>query len=282
MRYVAPRLALVAALAASTLLASAAVSSGESVAVEGSAKASAYGITVLVPGANGGSAASVVSPPDAATGGSLAYPADGSAVQAPSATATARTTTGARATASASADVTSLSLFGGEITLASASVRARASVNGTSATGDVSASTLQGLVVLGQTVAAAPGVGVPLGDWGQATVLEQSTSWNSASGEKALTASVLGLHVRLSKEHGGLPAGSEILVGRAEATAQPPRATGEPGDSIRRTDTPRSVTRPRPAPLPAKEPGRSRPELPVVRRFPPNLTPPLTAGGYVF
>jgi murein DD-endopeptidase MepM/ murein hydrolase activator NlpD len=279
MRGVAPRLALVAALAASSLLLSAAASSGDTTAEQGSAKASAYGITVLVPGASGGSAASVTAPPDAATGGSLAYPADGSAVQAPSATATARATNGPRAKASASADVSTLSLFGGEITMASASARATASLQGTTATGDVSASTVQGLVVLGQPVAAGPGVSVPLGDWGQATVLEQATG---SSSSKAVTASVLALRIRLTKEHGGLPPGSEILVGRAEATAQPP-PPGSLADSPARTDTVTpTATPPSTAPLARKEPGRDRPDIPVVRRFPPNLTPPLTAGGYVF
>jgi murein DD-endopeptidase MepM/ murein hydrolase activator NlpD len=282
MRDVAPRLALVAALAASFLLLSAAASSGDTAADQGSAKASAYGITVVVPGASGGSAASVAAPPDAATGGSLAYPGDGSAVQAPSATATARATNGPHARASASADVSSLSLFGGEITLGSAASRATASVQGTGATGDVSASSVQGLVVLGQSVAAAPGVSVSLGDWGQATVLEQSIGPSTSSGAKAVTASVLALHVRLTKEHGGLPAGSEVLVGRAEATATAP-PPGSLDDGTPRTDTvPRTVPQPRTTPTARKEPGRSRPEVPVVRRFPPNVTPPLTAGGYVF
>jgi murein DD-endopeptidase MepM/ murein hydrolase activator NlpD len=282
MRDVAPRFALVAALAASSLLLSAAASSGDTAAEQGSAKAFAYGVTVVVPGASGGSAASVAAPPDAATGGSLAYPADGTAVQAPSATATARTTNGPSASASASADVSSLSLFGGEISLGSAAARATASVRGANATGDASVSTVQGLVVLGQAVAAAPGVSVPIADWGQATVLEQSISPSTSSGSKAVTASVLALRVLLTKEHGGLPAGSEILVGRAEATAKAP-PPGSLADSTPRTDTgSRTVPPPRTSPTAGKEPGRSRPEVPVVRRFPPNVTPPLTAGGYVF
>jgi murein DD-endopeptidase MepM/ murein hydrolase activator NlpD len=281
MREVVPRIALVAALVASCIGLSAAVSSGGTSAVEASAKASAYGITVIVPGASGGGAASVVAPPDAATGGSLAYPADGSAVQAPSATASARTTKGAAATATASTDVSSLSLFGGEITLASAASRAKASVEGRSAVGDVTASSVQGLVVLGQPVEPAPGVSVPLGDWGQATVLEESTSWSASAGRNGLTASVLALRVRLTTEHGGLPAGSEILVGRAEATAEPP-----PPDATSQTKRPTEtsappITRPRTTTT-SREPGRDRPTLPLIRRDPPAITPPLTAGGYVF
>lgn len=285
MRDVAPRTALVAALAASFLALSAAVSSGGSAAIEASAKASAYGITVLVPGGSGASTAAVAAPPDAlSAAGSLSFPADGSAVQAPAVSASAVTTGGKAASASSSADVTSLSLFGGEITLASAAARAKATVKGRLATADVSTSSVQGLVVLGQPVEAAPGLSVPLADWGQATVLEGGNDWKVSAGRNALTASVLALRVRLTKEHGGLPAGSEILVGRAEATAQPPPPDPATAQTQRRTraDAP-GPSRIRPTTTRrAREPGRSRPQLPLVRRFPPNVTPPLTAGGYVF
>ena len=282
MRDVAPRAAIVGMLVAACLGLSAAVSSGQTAAAEASVKASASGVTVIVPGAAGGSAASVVAPPDAATGGSLAYPADGSAVQAPSATATARTTKGAAAAGTASAEVTSLSLFGGEITLASAVARASASVKGRSAVGDLSGSSVLGLVVLGQAVEGAPGVSVPLGDWGQATVLQQATNWNVTGGRNGLTASVIALYVRLSKEHGGLPAGSEIIVGKAEATAQPPPPDPATAQTTRRTRTTAPGVARRPTTGPAREPGRNRPELPLIRRLPPDITPPLTAGGYVF
>jgi murein DD-endopeptidase MepM/ murein hydrolase activator NlpD len=286
MREVAPRTAVVAALAALCLALSAAVSSGGSAAIEASAKASAYGISVVVPGGSGASAGAVAAPPDAASaGGSLAYPADGSAVQAPSVNANATTTGGKAAAASASADVTSLSLFGGEITVVSIAARAKAAVKGRLATADVSASAVQGLVVLGQPVEGAPGVSVPAADWGQVSVLEGGDDWQVSSGRNALTASVLALRVRLTKEHGGLPAGSEILVGRAEATAQPPPPDPATSQTQRRTgaDSPAPSSRVGPKTTrPAREPGRSRPRLPLLRRFPPNVTPPLTAGGYVF
>jgi murein DD-endopeptidase MepM/ murein hydrolase activator NlpD len=283
MRDVVARIALVTALFGSCLALSAAVSSGGSAAVQGSAKASAAGITVIVPGGTGASAGVVAAPPSVPSApGALSYPADGSAVQAPAVTVGALATDGPAATGSSSADVSSLSLFGGEITLASATVRAKVTVKRASAVGDVSASTVQGLVVLGQPVEGTPGVSVPVGDWGQVTVLEQATTWSVNEGRSGLTASVLALRVRLTKEHGGLPSGSEILVGRAEATAQPP----PPGaaESTRPTTTvPPSTTRSLPTTTSAaQEPGRSRPELPLVRRFPPNVTPPLTAGGYVF
>jgi murein DD-endopeptidase MepM/ murein hydrolase activator NlpD len=285
MRDVVLRFALVLALAASSIALSAAGSSGGTAAVQAGAQASASGVTVIVPGAGGASAGAAKAPPDAGSAASsLAYPGDGSAVQAPSITVSAATTSGARATGTASADVSSLSLFGGEVTVAGVAARAKAWVTGPRAAGDVSASSVQGLVVLGQPVDAAPGGSVPLGDWGQASVLSQSTDYHVKAGRHGLTVSVTALRISLTKEHGGLPAGSEIVVGQAEATAEPPPPDPATAQTTQRTRTvPRSTTRPRRTmTAPAQEPGRNRPDLPLVRRFPPTVTPPLTAGGYVF
>jgi murein DD-endopeptidase MepM/ murein hydrolase activator NlpD len=238
-----------------------------------------------VPGAAGASAGAAKAPPrTGSVTGSLAYPADGSAVQAPSITVSAETTAGARAGGTASAEISSLSLFGGEVTVASVAARAKALVRGQRAVGDVSESYVQGLVVLGQPVEATPGGSIQLGDWGQASVLAQSTDYHVRSGRHGVTTSVLALRISLTQEHGGLPAGSEILVGQAEATAEPPPPDPATTQTTRRTRiVPRPPTRPRAsATRPVREPGRSRPELPLVRRQPPNVTPPLTAGGYVF
>jgi murein DD-endopeptidase MepM/ murein hydrolase activator NlpD len=290
---VVPRLTLVAALAASSLVLSAAASSGGTAAAPASAEASAYGVQVVVAGSGGGSAGVVSAPPDASAGGSFAYPADGSVAQAGSATGNAATAVGDRANSRSTADVSSLSLFGGEITLSSAAARATATAKGEEASGDVSTSSVQGLVALGQAVSSSPGASVSLADWGQATVLEQSSAPTSDAGRHGYRVSVLALRVHLTKEHGGLPAGSEILVGYAEAFAQgraappPEPAPVETVTRPRLTTTtitpPTTTTHPKsPRPRRAREPGRDRPELPLKRRSPPQLTPPLTAGGYVF
>jgi murein DD-endopeptidase MepM/ murein hydrolase activator NlpD len=284
------RLTLVAVLAATSLVLSAGAPSGQTAAAPASAEASAYGVQVVVPGSGGGSAGVVSAPPDASAGGSFAYPADGSVAQAGSAAGSAATAVGNRATARSSADVSSLSLFGGEITLSSAAARATATAKGQEASGDVSTSSVQGLVALGQAVSTSPGASVALADWGQATVLEQSRAPTSGAGRHGYRVSVLALRVHLTKDHGGLPAGSEILVGYAEAFAQGRAVPPEPApvETVSRprptTTTPRA-TRTRPTsvrPRRAREPGRNRPELPLVRRSPPEITPPLTAGGYVF
>jgi murein DD-endopeptidase MepM/ murein hydrolase activator NlpD len=299
---VLPRLTLVAALAASSLVVSAATPPGETAVAPGSAEGSAYGVQVVVAGSAGGSSAVVSAPPDASSAGSFVYPADGSVVQAGSASATAATAVGDRATARSSADVSALSLFGGEITLSSAAARATATAKGEKASGDVSASSVSGLVALGQAVSAGPGAGVALADWGQATVLEQSSQPANEGRRHGHRVSVLTLRVRLTKDHGGLPAGSEILVGYSEAFAQARAAPPDPvapaktkrraGTTTRATTTvptappppPVTETIPTTTPPPrrAREPGRDRPDLPLVRRRPPAITPPLTAGGYVF
>jgi murein DD-endopeptidase MepM/ murein hydrolase activator NlpD len=304
---VVSRLTLVAALAASSLVLSAAAPPpGGTAVAPGSAEGSAYGVQVIVAGSAGGSAAVVSAPPDASAAGSFVYPADGSVVQAGSASATAATAVGDRANARSSADVSSVSLFGGEITLSSAAARATATAKGEEASGDVSASSVSGLVALGQAVSSTPGAGVSLADWGHATVLEQSGAPANAGDRHGYRVSVLALRIRLTKEHGGLPAGSEILVGYADAFAQakppppdpvaPVKKKRQGATTTRSTTTTTPTPSPRAAPPPpvletptttpqprrVREPGRDRPDLPLVRRRPPALTPPLTAGGYVF
>jgi murein DD-endopeptidase MepM/ murein hydrolase activator NlpD len=84
---------------------------------------------------------------------------------------------------------------------------------------------------------------------------------------------VSGLHVVLTSAHGGLPAGTEIVVGYAEAAASAPKATAPP------------PAPPAPTTKPPKEPvappvGPPQP-LPQVRT-PPDVDAKLTAGGYVF
>ena len=65
---------------------------------------------------------------------------------------------------------------------------------------------------------AGPGSRVPLGDWGYAVVLEQTVQTDSGDGA-GFRGAIAALHVYLTADHGGLPAGSEIAVGYAEASA---------------------------------------------------------------
>jgi murein DD-endopeptidase MepM/ murein hydrolase activator NlpD len=244
--------------------------------------ARAFAIQVAVPGQGGGSAASVTAPPDAVgVGGSFAYPADGSVVSAGSVTSGAFATPGPAATSSASAEVSSLSLFGGEVTVGSIVARTRAAANARGASADASGSTVNGLAVLGQAVGAGPGTRVSLGDWGYAVTLQQGTSSLDNAETKGARAFVTALQVRLTADHKGLPAGTEVMVGYAEASAQ--AAAAKAPVLRRKTAAPKPAKKEAAKPKPqARGPGIGPEIPPLLRRPPSDVTPQLSPGGYVF
>ena len=89
--------------------------------------------------------------------------------------------------------------------------------------------------MLGEDVEPALNESVQLGDWGYAVLLEQAVLPEDATGP-GYRGFVTGVHVYLTADHGGLPAGSEILLGYAEAAVSippppppPPGATHEIG-----------------------------------------------------
>ena len=243
------------------------------------ASAQAAGIRVFVPGQPGAVVGALSAPPAAApfASGGFAYPADGSVVRTGSISSTATAASGTNASASATSAVTGVSLLGGEVTVGAVSVRARASAKRGRAAGSFPEAQVSGLTALGQSVASGPNVRVPLGDWGYAVVLEQAAS---SAGGRSFRGSVNALHVVLTADHGGLPAGSEILVGSAEAGAEaaalPPPA--KPGASSKRA----RGQKPGSGRDEEATPRRRKREAPPVRLPPPNVSPKLTAGGYVF
>lgn len=245
--------------------------------------ASAYGITVVVPGQPGAVAAEAAAPGPTATGAvdSFAYPADGVSAR----TGALSSSTSARATGAAAAfavtDVLAVSLLNGEITADSAAGRAKATTNGSDAAG----SRVTGLVLLGRPVDAVPNQRFLLGGWGYAVTLEQVAEASVADGRRNARASVTALHVVLTADHAGLAAGTEILVGHAEAAASTPlTAPTPPAPAPNAKPTPAStgVSRERPAPV-AAEP-RVVPGLggPLFQAPPQNISAPLSPDGYVF
>ena len=261
----------------------AAGSSANSPAEPGLVSAGAYGISVNVPGQPGGGAASASAPGSAPTGlaDGFAYPADGAAARtgAQSSSVSAR-----GAAAHAVTDVLTISLFNGEITADSAAGRAKASAAGA----DTSGSQLTNLVLLGQAVAATPNGRFPLADWGYAVTLEQVVESAVAEDKRSSRASVTALHVVLTADHAGLPAGAEILVGHAEASASTPVAPAvPPGTTTAAKPTPKPAPpagvppkRAKPLPKPPEpEPGRPGS---LFRPPPTDVSAPLSPGGYVF
>ncbi|MBA2614678.1 MAG: M23 family metallopeptidase [Actinobacteria bacterium] len=192
----------------------------------------------------------------------------------------ARALAGKEGRASAGATVRTISLFGGEITVGALSTRAAATASQSRVTGGLSGSWLADVTVLGQPVRAAPNARVQLGDWGYVVLLEQAVV--RASGAKVGRRTLVsGLHVHVTADHGGLPAGSEIVVGYAEAGATASKAVVQPpsppsaGVPVAPPKGPKRDPEPQPSVSPGKPP-------PVVQNPPPEVRPELTADRYVF
>jgi murein DD-endopeptidase MepM/ murein hydrolase activator NlpD len=265
---------VVGSLAAAALLASG-HAAAEPAAPASGASARAFAIKVVVPGRAEAITAQVAAPPDAvAFGAGFAYPEDGSVLTSGSVTASASASaTDITAAASASSEVTSLSIFGGEVTAAQVASRATVDASDGTATGDLSGAQVGGLMVGGQAVAAAAGTRVELGDWGYALVLAQG----AAPSERGYRGFVTALEVHLNADHGGLPAGSAIYIGYAEASATAAEAGQAPAEPAPTTSGPSSEQ-------PGKaNAGQGKRKVPAILRRPiPSIEPRLTRSGYVF
>jgi murein DD-endopeptidase MepM/ murein hydrolase activator NlpD len=265
------------------------------------ASARAIAVKIVVPGQADQLVGAVSSPPDGvAYSAGFALPEDGSIVTTGAVTASSSAAVlDETATASASAEVTLLSLFGGELTAERVLGRASAFARPEESSGDLSGAAVAGLVVLGQPVEAAPGQRVPLGDWGEAIVLGEGAS----PGADGFRGFVAALEVQLRADHGGLPAGSAIVVGYAETAAKTvplPPAEPEPVPAEPEPPPPPPAPQPevRPEPEPKARPSTespppaAKPAAPRVARKPkvrprparplPLLEPKLTKRGYVF
>lgn len=255
--------AVVAFVAALLLLTAAAADAGWQQTPASGATARAYAIRVVVPDQPGAETPTVSAPEDSvAFSGSFDY---NKIVTTDSANASASAVAGPSANATASAEADNLSVFGGEITAASVVAQAHAEARAGAAKGDISGSAVTDLVALGQPVT---GNSTPLADWGSLTTVAGGASGSPATGYRG---SVTALEIILTAAHGGLPAGTTILVGYAEVAAQaaPPEPPLQPPRPPKVKSGPKAK-----APEPALG-------FPPVRQ-PPQVTPKLTAGGYVF
>ena len=269
-RFVGKRLSIV--LAMLPLALAPGIAGAESAARDGGATSQAYAVKVIVPGQAGASTTAVAAPSDAVSFGNAgAFPSADVVSWGPS-VASASAAPGRTSTASASAEVSSLSLFGGEVTATSLRGSVQASASESATSGAFDGATIGSLVVLGQAVAIAPNARVALGDWGYAIVLAQG----SAPTERSFRGNVTALDIRLTVDHGGLPAGTQILVGYAEASV----TAAEPETTTGATTT----TPPRPAPPrgPKAVPPEPNGIPPAVRQPPVGIRPKLTRSRYVF
>jgi murein DD-endopeptidase MepM/ murein hydrolase activator NlpD len=175
----------------------------------------------------------------------------------------------------ASAQVRGVSLLDGAIEIGSSVGEVRAAADGQTASGAIVEARAEDVKILGEAVRAEPNLQVALGDWGYVVLLEQAVVRGRGEhpGFRGFTVAA---HVVLTATHLGLPVGTEILVGYAEAAAQapppPPPASSPPPP---RGGSPSNE----PAPL---SPG-ARPEPPPLVVDPPaSIRPDITRGGHVF
>ena len=222
-------------------------------------------------------------PPNAVgVGGSFAYPADGSVVRAGSVTSGAFATSGSSATSSASAEVSSIAIFGGDVTVSTVTAKAKASASSRGSAVDSAGSAVTGLIILGQPVAPGSGAQFPIGDWGYVVTLQEGTTSLDAVDAKGARVFITGLQARLTADHNGLPAGTEVMIGYAEASAQAAVVVKTERKHKRIPAQPTRKKKPAKAKKQARGPGVG-PEVPgLVIRPPQSVTPRLTAGGYVF
>jgi len=250
--------------------------------------ATAIAVRIAVPGSPDVTGGEVVGPPGASTDvAGFAYPDDGSIVKVGSAAGTVAAQPGPSSSAQATATSLAVSLFGGEITADTVTVRATAAAGDVTASADTSVSHVDNLVVLGQAVTATGNLQTPLADWGTLDLLVSTTTTATAKkAPKTGDAEIVGLRVELLADHGGLPVGSEIDVGVAKANAVASSAANTPPSAPTTTTTTTATTQPlehggRHVP---SEPGTSIPGVPssLVRPVPADVKAALTSGGYVF
>ena len=146
---------------------------------------------------------------------SFQYPADGSIVSIGRSRAAVFASPGAAAATQSFAEAIVVSLFNGEIVAGKVTASVSAGASARSAGAETKASEVQGLRALGRDLPSAAG-NASLDDWGSLTVLS-SDSGSRKAGPPGAQASVTALRIRLSADHGGLSAGSEIVIGSAQA-----------------------------------------------------------------
>ena len=269
----------VVALAGAALALSAALAAAAPPSRSASTGASAVLVRITIPGQATVSLGELTWPTNVTSDvQSFQYPNDGSIVSVGRSRAKVSAQPGEAAAAQASAEVIVVSLFAGEVVAGRVRATTTAGASARTAGGSASGSTVDGLRALGQDVSGAPGSTAALADWGSLVVLSDTSG--ARKKPAAAQGAVVALRVRLSADHGGLPAGSEITVASAQATAvalepagPPPRGAG---------GGPRPST-PRPSVPSAPEPsdtGASVPGGPVL--VAPEVSARLSAGGYVF
>jgi murein DD-endopeptidase MepM/ murein hydrolase activator NlpD len=264
-----------------TLVASATLAAAAPPPRSASTQAGAYMLRIAIPGQDTVSIGDLEWPTSTtADVQSFRYPADGSVVSVGRSRAAVFASPGPAAATQSFAEVIVVSLFNGEIVAGKVTASVSAGASARSAGAETKASEVQGLRALGRDIASAPG-NSSLEDWGMLTVLS-GDSGSRKSGPPAAQASMTALRIQLTAAHGGLPAGSEIVISSAQATSvadlsAPPRPPVSPG--IQRPPTADG----RPDPIPrAPEPDVEGEVAGGPVQVAPEVSARLSSGGFVF
>ena len=213
------------------------------------ASASSWAVRVVVAGGSDVSAT---------RSGRFVWPADGSVIATGNTTASEVTTS---AHGEATAAIAQISIFNGEITADAVSAKASAQSSAATAGGSFRGSGVRNLRVFGRPVTANA---LALGGWGELTVDARGVDTSAPQGAAGYRGFVTALDLHLNMGHAGLPAGSEIQIGYAEAAAQTAPATVKP-DAL---------------PLAPGNPLRKEAGAPIS--VPLKVTPPIAGGPYDF
>jgi murein DD-endopeptidase MepM/ murein hydrolase activator NlpD len=239
----------------------------------------AFGVHVVAPNGQAGTAGGVSAPPQAAASlASYSY-GDGAIVTGAVSAGTRATKEDGSASGAATVRVSSVSLFGGEITAEAVDLRSVARASPGGAGGRMTSSSLTNVTLLGEPVEPAVNSRIKLDDWGYAVLLEQAVV-RQGGRRLGYRGFITGIHVHLTAAHGGLPAGTEILIGYAEAAASAPRRTPVQSSSEGEQAAPKGDPPRDPVPPPPGAPEPAPP--PLVKEPPAGVEPELTAEGYVF
>jgi murein DD-endopeptidase MepM/ murein hydrolase activator NlpD len=137
-----------------------------------------------------------------------------------------------------------------------------------------------GLVIQGQAITPGSGTQFAIGDWGYVLTLQAGQASLDSADAKGARAFVTGLQVRLTADHYGLPAGTEVMIGYAEASAKVDIAAKP--EQRHKAATPKKPKKKEAAKVKKRGPGIGPEEPGIIVRPPQPVTPHLTAGGYVF
>ena len=250
-------------------------------ASEAGASARAFAVKISVPGQGVFGTTEASSPPDATVpSASYAYPDDGSIIRVGSTTASAySTSTGGAATGLATAELNDIQLFNGEISITRLVASAITGATPEEASGTTAQTLVSDATYLGQPISISASGRVQLGDWGYIQALVETISGGDP-GTKGRHQTMRALDLHVVVDHAGLPAGSEIVIGWAEAFAQSEVQTttitiqksgSQPTNSETTSETTTTTSR---------KHGDSNNRK--VQQIPSDLQPKITSKGHVF